>query len=33
MPVRKQVRQWLLLCQVVASLGWMGAGAANLVLR
>jgi hypothetical protein len=32
MPVRKVARQWLLFAHVVISLGWMGAGAANVVL-
>ena len=32
-PVRRTARQWLLLLHVVCSLGWMGAGAANLVLE
>lgn len=32
MSIRKTARQWLLLAHVVLSLGWMGAGAANLVL-
>lgn len=31
-PVKKRPRQWLLLAHVVLSLGWMGAGAANVVL-
>lgn len=32
MAVRRTARQWLLLVHVVCSLGWLGAGAANLVL-
>ena len=32
MAVRRRARQWLLLGRVICSLGWMGAGAANLVL-
>jgi hypothetical protein len=32
MPVRKAARQWLLFVHVVVSVGWMGAGAANVVL-
>ena len=32
MAVRRTARQWLLLVHVTCSLGWMGAGAANLVL-
>jgi uncharacterized membrane protein len=31
-PVRKRARQWLLFLHVVSSVGWMGAGAANVVL-
>lgn len=32
MAVRRTARQWLLLAHVICSLGWMGAGAANVVL-
>ena len=32
MAVRRTARQWLLLAHVITSLGWMGAGAANVVL-
>ena len=32
MAASRPVRQWLLLAHVVASLGWLGSGAANLVL-
>jgi hypothetical protein len=31
-PVRKTARQWLLLLHVVFSVGWLGAGAGNLVI-
>lgn len=31
-PLRKRARQWVLLSHVVLSVGWLGAGAANLVL-
>lgn len=31
-PVRRPARQWLLMIHVVCSVGWLGAGAANLVL-
>ena len=31
-PLKKRPRQWLLLAHVVLSLGWLGGGAANLVL-
>ena len=31
-PVRRRARQWLLFVHVVVSLGWMGGGAANVVL-
>jgi len=31
-PVRRTARQWLLFVHVVVSLGWMGGGAANVVL-
>jgi uncharacterized membrane protein len=30
--IRRRARQWLLLTHVICSLGWMGAGATNLVL-
>lgn len=32
MAVRRTARQWLLLVHVVCSLGWLGAGATNVVL-
>lgn len=31
-PVKKATRQWLLFAHVVVSVGWMGAGGANVVL-
>lgn len=31
-PVRKAARQWLLFAHIVLSVGWMGAGGANVVL-
>lgn len=31
-PIKKRTRQWLLLIHIVLSTGWMGAGAANVVL-
>lgn len=31
-PVRRSARQWLLLTHVVLSVGWLGAGAGNLVI-
>lgn len=31
-PVRRTARHWLLFAHVVLSVGWMGAGAANVVL-
>ena len=31
-PVKKRARQWMLFAHVVLSVGWMGAGAANIVL-
>lgn len=31
-PVKKATRQWLLFAHIVLSVGWMGAGGANVVL-